>query len=265
MPIANPELNENMELALHSLSPQSGSQYAACAGRHSVPGIQIPSRPLFREPCAPAATRRPATLSKAAETDARRSTPLGLDLPSLERLAICVGDRQAGDRDRLAPEGLPSVLDMEDPVREAWTAGGTERHSGTDPQNEPREPALGCTSLHGELLKLGINIGETCVGKYMARHRRPPSQTWRTFLENHVKTMVSVDFFTVPTIRFQILYVFLVLAHDRRRIVHFNVTAHPTAEWTTQQLREAFPFEQIPRYLMAVRKSSWQHLSCSAI
>ena len=139
---------------------------------------------------------------------------------------------------------------MEDPVREAWTTGGTERHSGTDPQNEPREPALGCTSLHGELLKLGINIGETSVGKYMARHRRPPSQTWRTFLENHVKTMVSVDFFTVPTIRFQILYVFLVLAHDRRRIVHFNVTAHPTAEWTTQQLREAFPFEQIPRYLL---------------
>jgi transposase InsO family protein len=68
-----------------------------------------------------------------------------------------------------------------------------------------------------------------------------------------VKTMVSVDFFSVPTIRFQVLYVFLVLAHDRRRIVHFNVTAHPTAEWTTQQLREAFPFEQIPRYLLRDR------------
>jgi transposase InsO family protein len=65
--------------------------------------------------------------------------------------------------------------------------------------------------------------------------------------------MVSVDFFTVPTIRFQVLYVFLVLAHDRRRIVHFNVTAHPTAEWTAQQLREAFPFEQIPRYLLRDR------------
>jgi len=111
-------------------------------------------------------------------------------------------------------------------------------------------PLWGAPRIHGELLKLGINIGETSVGKYMARHRRPPSQTWRTFRENHVKTMVSVDFFTVPTIRFQILYVFLVLAHDRRRIVHFNVTAHPTAEWTTQQLREAFPFEQIPRYLL---------------
>ena len=87
----------------------------------------------------------------------------------------------------------------------------------------------------------------------MVRQRRPPSQTWRTFLNNHAKTLVSVDFFTVPTIRFQVLYVFLVLAHERRRVVHFNVTAHPTAEWTAQQLREAFPFEQIPRYLLRDR------------
>jgi transposase InsO family protein len=114
-------------------------------------------------------------------------------------------------------------------------------------------PLWGAPRIHGELLKLGIDIGETSVGKYMVRRRKPPFQTWRTFLENHVKTMVSVDFFTVPTIRFQVLYVFLVLAHDRRRIVHFNVTAHPTAEWTAQQLREAFPFEQIPRYLLRDR------------
>ena len=114
-------------------------------------------------------------------------------------------------------------------------------------------PLWGAPRIHGELLKLGIDIGETSVGKYIVRRRKPPSQDWRTFLENHLKTMVSVDFFTVPTIRFQVLYVFLVLAHDRRRIVHFNVTAHPTAEWTAQQLREAFPFEQIPRYLLRDR------------
>ena len=114
-------------------------------------------------------------------------------------------------------------------------------------------PLWGAPRIHGELLKLGIEVGETSVGKYMARGSKPPSQTWRTFLENHVKTMVSVDFFTVPTIRFQVLYVFLVLAHDRRRIIHFNVTAHPTAEWTVQQLREACPFEQIPRYLLRDR------------
>jgi transposase InsO family protein len=85
------------------------------------------------------------------------------------------------------------------------------------------------------------------------RCHKPPSQTWRTFLENHAQQLVSIDFFTVPTIRFQILYVFLVLAHDRRRILHFNVTTHPTAEWTGQQLREAFPFVQLPRYLLRDR------------
>jgi hypothetical protein len=102
-------------------------------------------------------------------------------------------------------------------------------------------PLWGAPRIHGELLKLGIDIGETSVSKYMVRRRRPPSQTWKAFLENHREHMVSVDFFTVPTIRFQILYVFLVLAHERRRILHFGVTAHPTAEWMAQQLREAFP------------------------
>jgi transposase InsO family protein len=91
------------------------------------------------------------------------------------------------------------------------------------------------------------------VGKYIARKRKPPSQTWTTFLENHDKSMVSIDFFTVPTIRFQVLYVFLVLAHDRTRIIHFNVTSHPTEEWTAQQLREAFPFDQAPQYLLRDR------------
>jgi putative transposase len=111
----------------------------------------------------------------------------------------------------------------------------------------------GAPRIHGELLKLGIDVGETSISKYMVRRRTPPSQTWRTFLENHVKNMVSVDFFTVPTIRFQILYVFLVLAHDRRRILHYAVTAHPTAEWTVQQLREAFPWDTAPRYLLRDR------------
>src|SRR5215475_69372 len=77
----------------------------------------------------------------------------------------------------------------------------------------------GAPRMHGELLKLAIDIGETSVGKYLVRRRNPPSQNWKTFLENHIKSMVSIDFFTVPTIRFQVLYVFLVLAHDRRRIV----------------------------------------------
>ncbi|MFL6449983.1 MAG: integrase core domain-containing protein [Bryobacteraceae bacterium] len=114
-------------------------------------------------------------------------------------------------------------------------------------------PIWGAPRIHGELLKLGIDIGETSVSKYMVRRRRPPSQTWKTFLANHVTSMVSIDFFTVPTIRFQVLYVFLVLAHDRRRILHFAVTEHPTAEWSIQQLREAFPWDTAPQYLLRDR------------
>jgi transposase InsO family protein len=114
-------------------------------------------------------------------------------------------------------------------------------------------PGWGAPRIHGELLKLGINVGETSVSKYLVRNRKPPSQTWRTFLENHIKSLVSVDFFTVPTIRFQVLHVFLVLAHERRGIVHFAVTAHPTAEWAAQQLREAFPWDSAPRFLLRDR------------
>ena len=120
-------------------------------------------------------------------------------------------------------------------------------------------PLWGAPRIHGELLKLGIDIGETSVSKYLVRSRKQPSQGWRTFLENHIKSVVSVDFFTVPTIRFQVLYVFLVLAHDRRRIVHFAVTAHPTAEWTAQQLREAFPWNRTPRYLLRDRDRIFGH------
>jgi hypothetical protein len=114
-------------------------------------------------------------------------------------------------------------------------------------------PGWGAPRIHGELLKLGFDIGESSVSKYMMRSCRPPSQAWRTFLDNHLQQLVSIDFFTVPTLRFQVLYVFLILAHDRRRIVHFNVTAHPTAQWTGQQLREGFPFDQLPRYLLRDR------------
>ncbi|MFL6450231.1 MAG: integrase core domain-containing protein [Bryobacteraceae bacterium] len=120
-------------------------------------------------------------------------------------------------------------------------------------------PGWGAPRIHGELLKLGIDIGETSVSKYLVHRRKPPSQTWRTFLQNHLQSLGSVDFFTVPTIHFQVLYVFLVLAHERRRIVHFAVTANPTAEWTAHQLREAFPWETAPRYLLRDRDRIFGH------
>jgi len=109
---------------------------------------------------------------------------------------------------------------------------------------------------------LGVDrrdVAESSVSKHMVHCHKPPSQTWRTFLENHVQQLVSIDFFTVPTIHFQVLYVFLVLAHDRRRILHFNVTAHPTAEWIVQQLREAFPFAELPHYLLRDRDAIFGH------
>ena len=87
----------------------------------------------------------------------------------------------------------------------------------------------------------------------MVKFRRPPSQTWRTFLSNHSKDIVAIDFFTVPTATFQILYVQVVLAHHSRRVLHFNVTAHPTASWTAQQMVEAFPWDSAPRYLLRDR------------
>jgi hypothetical protein len=92
-------------------------------------------------------------------------------------------------------------------------------------------PLWGAPRIHSELLKLGIKLSQASVAKYMVRNPKQPSQTWRTFLDNHVSQLASIDFFTVHTIWFQILFVFVVLAHDRRRVVHFNVTAHPTAEW----------------------------------
>ncbi len=87
----------------------------------------------------------------------------------------------------------------------------------------------------------------------MARPRKPPSQTWRTFLINHVSDLVLVDFFTVTTISFRVLFVFVVLAHHRRRHIHFNVTANPTAEWAAQQIVQAFPWDTVPRYLIRDR------------
>jgi len=111
----------------------------------------------------------------------------------------------------------------------------------------------GAPRIHGELLKLGINVSQATVAKYMIRHPKLPPQTWRTFLINHSKQLASIDFFTVPTVSFCILYVFLVLSHERRRVIHFNVTSHPTAQWTAQQLLHAFPFDSAPRYIIRDR------------
>jgi putative transposase len=120
-------------------------------------------------------------------------------------------------------------------------------------------PTWGAPRIHSELELLGYRVSETTVDKYMVRHRKPPSQTWRTFLDNHLQDIVAVDFFTVPSATFRILFVFLVLRHDRRFVVHFNITANPTAEWTAQQIVEAFPYDDAPRFLLRDRDSIYGH------
>jgi transposase InsO family protein len=114
-------------------------------------------------------------------------------------------------------------------------------------------PLWGAPRIHGELLKLGIEIGQTTVAKYIAKGRRPPSQGWKTFLHNHADGIASIDLFVVPTISFQLLYGFLVLRHARRELLWLGVTAHPTAEWIAQQLTEAFAWRDVPHFVIRDR------------
>jgi transposase InsO family protein len=114
-------------------------------------------------------------------------------------------------------------------------------------------PRWGAPRIVGELRKLGITVAKSTVEKYRVRPRRPSSPTWRAFLKTHVSEIVALDFFAVPTVTFRVLFVLIVLAHDRRRILHFNVTEHPTAQWTAQQVVEAFPWGSAPRYLLRDR------------
>jgi putative transposase len=111
-------------------------------------------------------------------------------------------------------------------------------------------PLWGAPRIHSELLKLRIAISQATASKYMARHPRPPSQTWRTFLKNHIDGLASTDLFVVPTATFSLLYALIVVHHERRRIVHFGVTPNPTATWVAQQITEAFPWGTAPRYLI---------------
>ena len=115
-------------------------------------------------------------------------------------------------------------------------------------------PTWGAPRIHGELLKLGIQLAESTVSKYLPpRPKRPPSQGWRTFLGNHLSEIIAVDFAVVPTVRGQLLFAFVVLSLARRRVLHVNVTAHPTAAWTAQQMVEALPWAPSARYVIRDR------------
>jgi putative transposase len=142
---------------------------------------------------------------------------------------------------RLSQQGKPGrpamAKEVRDLIRVMWQAN----------------PTWGAPRIVGELRKLGIAVAKSTVETYRPRPKKPPSPTWKTFLKNHVQDLVALDFFVVPTVTFRVLFVLVILAHDRRRIVHFNVTESPTAQWTTQQVVKAFPWNTVPRYLLRDR------------
>jgi len=112
---------------------------------------------------------------------------------------------------------------------------------------------VGAPRIHGELLKLGFEVAQSTVAKYMIKWLRPSSQTWRTFLRNHAPDIAAIDLFVVPTISFGLLYGLVIVGLARRRLVWVNVTANPTAEWVARQLTEAFPWDRAPRHLIRDR------------
>ena len=120
-------------------------------------------------------------------------------------------------------------------------------------QMSTENPLWGAPRILSELQLVGYSIAERTVAKYIVRDRKPPSQTWRAFLDNHLQDIVAIDFFTVSTATFRVLYCFVVLRHAQREVVHFNVTEHPTAAWTAQQIAEASPWDEAPKYLIRDR------------
>jgi transposase InsO family protein len=115
----------------------------------------------------------------------------------------------------------------------------------------------GAPRIHGELLKLGFEVAQSTVARYMFRRSRPPSQGWQTFLSNHADGIAAIDLFVLPTIAFQILHCLVIVRHGRRLWVSFGVTENPTAEWISRQVTEAFPWDHAPRYLIRDRDTSY--------
>lgn len=151
--------------------------------------------------------------------------------------------------------------------RDYWAALSRKEGPGRPPlpkevqdlikQLSSRNIGWGVPRIVGELGKLGIHIAKSTVEKYRVKHPKSPSPTWKSFRANHLTNLVAIDFFIVPTIDFRVLYVLVVLAHHRRELVYFNVTAHPTAQWVGQQMVEAFPWDTAPKYLLRDRDATY--------
>ena len=129
--------------------------------------------------------------------------------------------------------------------------------TGKRVERHPKYRHWGAPRIHGELLKLGIKVSQATVGRYMPWRPKVPSPTWRSFLRNHMRNMAAVDMFVVATATFRLLYALIVLGHDRRRIIHFEVTQNPTQVWLARQMTEAFPWDTAPHYLLRDRDASY--------
>jgi hypothetical protein len=194
----------------------------------------------------------------------RRKSPRRVALNNIDRLVLT-------GLYYLAPQLLDALKIVKPETVIRWHRAGfraywrwKSRPHGGRPRTPPEirqlirdmsiaNPLWGAPRIHGELLKLGIDAGQTTVAKYMAKRRRPPSQGWRTFLRSHADGIASMDLFVVPTVSFRLLYGLLILQHGRRQILWLGVTAHPTAEWIARQLTEAYGWTAAPRYVVRDR------------
>jgi transposase InsO family protein len=159
----------------------------------------------------------------------------------------------------VASSGLPALLAVAIETPLSRSAALDCQVRALIRQMSQANPLWGAPRIHSELLKLGIRVGQTAVAKYMARRPGAPSPSWRTFLKQHVEAIAAIDMFIVVSATFQMLYVVIVLRHDRRRIAHFGVTRHPTQVWLAHQVTEAFPWDTTPRYLLRDRDTAYGH------
>jgi hypothetical protein len=183
-----------------------------------------------------------------------------LGLPAVSEDPRSARHRSAGYRRSLASHRFPLLLALEIAVSSPGRPAVPAEIRQLIRQMSVAKPLWGAPRIHGELLKLGIDIGQTSIAKYMALRRGPPSQGWKTFLRNHADGIAAMDLFVVPTVGFRLLHGLLIMGHGRRQILWLGVTAQPTAEWITNQLTAACGWEQVPRYLIRDRDTCYGRL-----
>ena len=199
--------------------------------------------------------------TQAAPPEGEPDGPTVLDSATqcLVPLGRGAADREAGDCGELASHRISVVLALAVPRTSPWQSYNHRRTPRTHPEDGTQNPSWGAPKIHGELLKLGFVLSERSVSRYLraVQRRGDPGKRWLTFLRNHREAIVALDFFTVRTVSFRVLYCLFVIEHARRRILHFHVTSQPASAWVVQQLREAFPDSTPYRYVILDRDTKF--------